>query len=83
MKTTTDLETESTSNTIRNFDHLPDSAFIRLPVLVVLFSISKASVWRRVSDGTIPKPIKLSIRTTVWRVGEIRHALAFKNQVIN
>lgn len=69
-------ESDPTINALRHFDLLPDSAFIRLPVLIALFSISKASIWRRVSDGTLPKPIKLSMRTTVWRVGDIRNALA-------
>jgi len=69
-------ESDPTINVLLHFDLLPDSAFIRLPVLIALFSISKATIWRRVNDGTLPKPIKLSIRTTVWRVGDIRNALA-------
>lgn len=60
------------------FDELPNSAFIRLPVLQRLYGISPASVWRGVKNGTIPKPSKLSVRCTAWNVGLVRTALAKK-----
>ena len=37
--------------TFENFDALPDSAHVRLPVVVGLFACSAATVWRRVKDG--------------------------------
>lgn len=64
------------SNTLRNFDFLPDSAYVRQPVVQSLYACSAASVWRGVKAGRIPKPSKLSPRTTCWNVGELRHALA-------
>ncbi len=63
---------------LAQFDNLPDSAFIRLPVLKRLYGISAASCWRGVKNGTIPKPSKLSERCTAWNVGLIRAALAAK-----
>lgn len=63
---------------LQQFDQLPDSAFIRLPVLKRLYGISAASCWRGVKKGTIPKPVKLTERTTAWNVGLIRAALALK-----
>ena len=63
---------------LAQFDNLPDSAFIRLPVLKRLYGISAASCWRGVKKGTIPKPSKLSERCTAWNVGLIRAALAAK-----
>ncbi len=60
------------------FDFLPISANVRLPVVMALYGISKASVWRNVINGNIPKPRKLTTRTTVWNVGELRAALACK-----
>ena len=61
--------------TFENFDALPDSAHVRLPVVVGLFACSAATVWRRVKDGHLPKPKKLSERVTAWQVGELRRAL--------
>lgn len=71
---------ESTTNPIpealKNFDQLPNTANVRQPVVQALYACSPASVWRGVSAGRIPKPRKLSPRTTCWNVGELRAALA-------
>ncbi|EIN00391.1 phage transcriptional regulator [Paraburkholderia hospita] len=37
-----------------------------------LLPFSRATLWRRVKDGTFPRPIKLSERTTAWPTAEIR-----------
>lgn len=65
-------------NALSNFDKLPDSAYIRLPVMVGLFGVSPASIWRGVKNNSIPKPVKISERTTAWNVGIVRRALAEK-----
>jgi len=53
------------------FDDLPDSAFLRESQLVqdpkrpdypALLPFSSATLWRKVSAGTFPKPVKLSKR---------------------
>jgi len=56
---------------LQNFDQLPDSANIRLPIVMRLYGISSASVWRGVKSGIIPKPRKLTPRTTAWLVSDI------------
>ena len=61
-----------------NFDYLPDSSNVRLPVVQALYAVSPATVWRNVKTGNIPKPKKLTTRTTVWNVGELRASLASK-----
>lgn len=61
-----------------NFNQLPDSAYIRLPVLQRLYGISASSCWRGIKNGTIPHPVKMSERCTAWNVGIIRAALAAK-----
>jgi predicted DNA-binding transcriptional regulator AlpA len=66
---------------LANFDQLPNSAYIRLPVLKGLYGISSASCWRGVKNGTIPKPVKLTERTTAWNVGLVRADLAAKAEV--
>lgn len=63
---------------LANFDQLPDSAYIRLPVMKGLYGVSSASIWRGVKNLTIPKPSKLTERTTAWNVGQVRAALAAK-----
>ena len=59
-----------------DFDHLPDSAFVRLPTVATLWATSPSNVWRKVKAGQIPQPVKLGPQTTAWRVGDLRAALA-------
>ena len=63
---------------LRDFDAMPNSAYIRLPVIKALYGVSSATIWRGVKIGTIPKPSKLSERCTAWNVGLVRAALAAK-----
>ena len=63
---------------LQNFDQTPNSAFIRLPIVMRLYGVSAATIWRGVKNGTIPKPSKLTQRTTAWNVGLVRAALAAK-----
>ncbi len=61
------------SPALSQFDQLPNSAYIRLPVVKGLYGVSSATIWRGVKTGTIPKPSKLSERCTAWNVGEVRY----------
>ena len=70
------VTTNPLSEALKHFDHLPDAASVRQPVVQALFACSSASIWRGVKAGRIPKPRKLSPRTTCWNVGELRQALA-------
>jgi predicted DNA-binding transcriptional regulator AlpA len=63
---------------LANFDQIPNSAYIRLPILMRLYGVSAATIWRSVKNGTIPKPCKLTERTTAWNVGLVRADLALK-----
>lgn len=67
---------ESIPDALKHFDSLPDAAYVRQPVVETLYACSAASVWRGVHANRIPKPRKLSPRTTCWNVGELRAALA-------
>lgn len=62
-------------DTLKHFDSLPDAAYVRQPVVEVLYACSSATIWRRVQDGRIPKPTKLSDRVTAWNVGDLKRAL--------
>jgi predicted DNA-binding transcriptional regulator AlpA len=60
---------------LAEFPYMPDAGYIRLPVVASLFACSPATVWRRVKNGTLPVPRKLSEGVTAWNVGQIRQAL--------
>lgn len=61
----------------KEFDSLPGSGFVRLPVVRLLFGgISSSSVWRCVKAGTIPGPVKLTDNVSAWSVNDLRAALA-------
>jgi predicted DNA-binding transcriptional regulator AlpA len=70
--------TKAIPEALANFDQLPDSAYIRLPVMKGLYGVSSATIWRGVKQGTIPKPIKLTEHTTAWSVSLVRESLAAK-----
>lgn len=60
---------------LKNFDVLPDSAYVRIPTVAALFACSPATIWRGVRDGRIPKPVKHFERASAWNVGALRTAL--------
>lgn len=63
---------------LANFDDMPDSAYVRLPVILGLYSLSRASVYRGIKNSTFPKPVKLSEKCVAWNVGTVRADLAAK-----
>lgn len=67
--------TKDLSAALRDFDSLPGSAFVRLPVVVGLKGCSRVTIWRQVRDGLFPAPHKLGARMVGWRVSEVRAAL--------
>lgn len=77
MQTVSDTK-KSIPEALANFESLPPSSFIRLPVIKRLYGVSSATIWLGVKNGTIPKPSKLSERCTAWNVGLVRAALAAK-----
>lgn len=60
---------------LEGFDDLPDTALVRLPVVMGLTGAAKPTVWRMAKDGRLPQPMRLG-RITAWRVGDLRKALA-------
>lgn len=60
---------------LRDFDQLPNSQQVRLPVVRALLGISSATVWRMVKAQKL-KAHKLTERTTTFNVGELRALLA-------
>ena len=60
---------------------LPQTGFVRLhqiigdpktdPPIPALYPVSKSTWWAGVKSGRFPKPVKLSERTTAWRIEDI------------
>ena len=61
-----------------HFDELPNAAHVRVKTLALLMDCSVPTVWRKVKNGSIPAPVKLSPRVTAFNVGKLREEL-FKN----
>lgn len=62
-----------------NFN-LPSTGFLRLPDVLKVFPVSKSKWWDGVSKGEFPKPVKLTARTTAWRVKDIEELINKINQ---
>lgn len=62
------------ADALRYFDQLPDSAYVRLPVVAALLGISPMTVWRWSRSGRLPRPKKVGPKVTAWNVGELRKA---------
>lgn len=62
---------------LRDFDQLPNSQQVRLPVVKALLGVSSATVWRLCKAKKL-NPHKITERTTSFNVGELRALLAAK-----
>lgn len=57
-------------------DGLPLSGFLRLPQVLELIPVSRASWWAGIAKGSYPRPVKLAANTTAWRISDIRSLIA-------
>ena len=64
------------AHALANFDNLPQSAYVRLPIVAALHGIGPATVWRWVKAGRLCAPKKIGPNVTAWNVGELRAHLA-------
>lgn len=56
---------------------MPSASYNRQAGLIPgILPISQATLWRWVSKGEFPKPVKLSPRITAWRVADVSRWLA-------
>ena len=51
---------------------LPAIGYLRLKQVLQIIPVSSSAWWEGCKNGRFPKPIKLSPRTTVWKVEDIR-----------
>lgn len=63
------------------FPPLPDTGFVRLPHLLYLCGgISKTTLYEGIKNGDFPAPKKLTSRTSVWSVDDVRALVERVNQ---
>ncbi len=60
----------------RNIVNLPPEALLRLPEVVALVGLSRASIYARAAQRSFPRPIKLTAHASGWRLGDVRAWLA-------
>ncbi len=54
------------------YELLPKTGYVRLPVVLNVFPVSKSTWWAGIKSGKYPRGVKLSPRVTAWKVEEIR-----------
>lgn len=63
----------SNSVVSRPLGAIPETGFLRQSQLIpVLLPFSVPTLWRKVKDGTFPRPVKLGPRITAWRAEDVR-----------
>ncbi|WP_433703894.1 helix-turn-helix transcriptional regulator [Paraburkholderia sacchari] len=63
------------TNTLRDFDSLPNAAAVDVRTVAALCGCNVSTVWERAKSGTLPSPIKIG-GSTRWNVGALRAVLA-------
>jgi predicted DNA-binding transcriptional regulator AlpA len=54
---------------------LPETGYVRLPVVLSVLPVSRSTFLAGVKTGRYPKSVKLSEKCVAWRVEEIRALL--------
>jgi prophage regulatory protein len=52
-------------------DRSTNDRLLRLPELVRMIGVSRATIYRYIDSGRLPQPVKLSTRCIAWRASEI------------
>lgn len=64
----------------QGFGVLPEHGFVRLPTILQVYPVSRASWWAGVKAGTLPAGVLLSARVRAWAVEDIRRLIAEAKQ---
>jgi predicted DNA-binding transcriptional regulator AlpA len=60
------------TETLERFDSLPDEALVEIDIVTIVRGRSPASIWRDVAAGRLAKPVRVGVRSTRWRVRDVR-----------
>lgn len=55
---------------------LSETGFLRLPQVLAVFPVSRSAWLAGVKTGKFPRSVKLSERTTAWKIEDIRALIA-------
>ena len=66
--TAADSPRQTTSNRTEPF---PPNALLRLTDVCRLVGLSRSTIYKRVSDGTFPRPLRVSERSVRWRMQDL------------
>jgi predicted DNA-binding transcriptional regulator AlpA len=59
-----------------NNNTIPGAGFLRLPDVLDIFPVSRSAWWAGIKTGKYPRGVKLSVRTTAWRVEDLRELIS-------
>jgi len=54
---------------------LPAEGYVRLPQVLAVIPVSKSAWWAGVKSGRYPRAVKLSAKTTAWKISDIRRLI--------
>lgn len=60
---------------LEGFDSMPGDAYVRLAVILSLYGYSRATLYRNIKKGIVPKPDRIGERISGWRVAAVRESL--------
>ncbi len=49
--------------------------YLRLPDILKLIPVGKATWWRGVKSGLYPQPVKIGTRITAWKIEDIQNLM--------
>ena len=62
---------------VSHFDQLPDSAMVPVKSFSAVLNAGDSTIWRRAkAEPDFPQPIRLGVKCTRWKVGDIRAFIA-------
>ena len=61
---------------------LPDTHILRLPALLARVGLSQATIYRMISSGEFPRSVRVGVRATGWRSGEVDEWLASRPHTV-
>ncbi len=61
---------------------IPSTGFIRQAALLKQLPFSPTTLWRKVKQGSFPKPVKLSERVTAWRAEDVHKWLQINMEAV-
>lgn len=70
------MNTQTRQRKDKTFEPIPEFGFLRLPQVLRILGISKTAFYSGIQKGVYPPPRKLTTRTAVWSIGEIKDFIA-------